>query len=270
VKKAEYSIAIAPLRQTLALEAGNDAARRALVVALVGTENFKDATRELALLLAKAPHDAALLETATKVFLRQGRYTEAVTVSNRRLALPDVTASLWAQYGDALDGASRTPEAAEAYQKAVALEPTSTLFRYALGYLYWKLYRYEEAERELVEVLKQEKDNARAAFTLGDLYLTRGDALKALPFLTQAAAAYPHEFDTRFALGRGLIITGDTERGITELRAAVKIDDTIADGHFQLGRALQKAGMKEEARRELDRARVLHDAKRQSEVPKPD
>ena len=266
VRKGDYQPAIKPLRRALAIEPENQAARRALSLALIGTDQFKEASREIAQLLAKSPKDPGLLELAGRNFLRQQRYAEAAMVFARRTGLPDASAAIWAQYGDALDGASRTPEALEAYRKAVALDPGSTLFRYALGYTYWKLYQYEDAERELTEVLRRDKDDARASFTLGDLYLTKGDARRALPFLRQAAAAYPNEFDTRFALGRALVLTGELAQGIVELRAATNINDSIADGHFQLGRALQKAGLNEEARRELERARILHDAKRQSEA----
>ena len=266
VRKNDYAQAITPLRKALSLEPGNDGARRALAVALIGQQRYQEASREIAQLLAHAPEDAALLELAADSFLRQRRYVEAVTVLERRLRLPNANSFIWSEFGDALDGAGRTPEAADAYKKAVELDPESTLTRYGLGYLYWKLYRYDDAERELLEVLRRDPKEPRASFTLGDLYLTKGDARRGLPFLEVARAAYPNEFDTRFALGRALLLTGNNEGGITELRAAVKLDDTIADGHFQLGRALIKAGNKDEGERELQRAQTLQNQKRQNEA----
>ena len=265
VRKTDYVNAITPLRQALAIEPANDGARRALAIALIGTERFPEASREIAQLLARSPQDAPLLELAAQSFLRQRRYAEAATVLERRLRLPDPKSVLWSQYGDALDGSGRTPEAAEAYRKAVELDPESTLTRYGLGYLYWKLYRYDDAERELLEVLRRDAKDPRASFTLGDLYLTRGDAPRALRLLEIAADAYPNEFDTRFALGRALVLMGKLERGIPELRAAVKLDDTIADGHFQLGRALMKAGQTLEGKTELQKAQELHDKQRKNE-----
>lgn len=265
VRKGDYANAILPLRRSLSIDPDNDGARRALALALVGTDQFPEASREIAQLLAQAPEDPTLLELAGRIFLQQRRYAEASTVLQRRLRLPHPTSTLWAQYGDALDGAARTPEAADAYRRAVGLDPASTLIRYGLGYLYWKLYRYDDAERELLEVLRRDAKDPRAAFTLGDLYLTKGDAKRSLPLLEVAAVAYPDEFDTRFALGRALVLTGDAKRGIAELRAAVRIDETIADGHFQLGRALLKTGSREEGMRELDRARELQDKQRRTE-----
>ena len=77
------------------------------------------------------------------------------------MQLPNTTAFLFIQYGDALDGAGRTPEALEAYRKAVELDPESTLTRYGLGYLHWKLYQYEDAERQLLEVLRRAPNDPR-------------------------------------------------------------------------------------------------------------
>jgi predicted Zn-dependent protease len=201
--------------------------------------------------------------------MKQRRFAEATIVLKRRLDLGEATSQLWAQYGDALDGAARTPEAIEAYKHAVTLAPDSNITRYGLGYLYWKQYRYDEAEKELTEVLRRDPKESRAAFTLGDLYLTKGDAKRALPLLELAARDYPTAFDTRFALGRALLRNGDQERGIAELRAAVGLDASIADGHFQLGRALIQAGAKEEGTRELERARELNNTKRASEALPP-
>ncbi|HEY2971577.1 MAG TPA: tetratricopeptide repeat protein [Pyrinomonadaceae bacterium] len=262
VRRGNYTDALHPLRRALAIEPENDGARRALAVALIGVEKYPEATRELAQLLAHTPRDATLLEMAAESLMRQYRYAEATLVLRRRLDLPDATSRLWAQYGDALDGAARTPEAADAYLKAVELEPESTLFRYGLGYLHWKLYRYDEAESELLEVLRRDSKDPRAAFTLGDLYLTKGNAQRALPLLEAAATAYPNEFDTRFALGRALVLTGNSKRGLEELRLAVRLDDSIADGHFQLGRALMQAGLKDQGKRELEVARDLNEKKR--------
>jgi tetratricopeptide (TPR) repeat protein len=266
VRNSEFAEAINPLRRALALDAGNDAVRRTLAVALIGVEQYPEASRELARLLTRAPRDAALLELAAQSFMRQRRFAEALIVLKRRLDLGNETSQIWALYGDALDGTSRTPEAIEAYKRAVELAPEATLTRYGLGYLYWKQYRYDEAERELTEVLRRDEKDARAAFTLGDLYLTKGDAKRALPLLERAAQVYPNEYDTRFALGRALVQTGDAMRGIEELRAAVRLDDSIADGHFQLGRTLTQIGQRDEGRRELERARELHNAKRASEA----
>lgn len=268
VRTNRFAEAVLPLRQTIKLEPDNDAARRALALSLIGAERFQEATRELATALARSPQDVALLELAAESLMRQKRFAEAIKVLDRRIKINPATSRNFAQLGDAFDGATRTTEAAEAYRQAVALAPEDALTRYGYGYLLWKLYRYPEAETELKEVLRRNPNDARAAWTLGDLYLTRGtdDSIKlALPLLELAVRAYPDEFDTRFSLGQVLLKTGDTTRAILELRRATEIRDTIADGHFQLGRALQQAGKRDEAKQSFDRARALQNEKRERE-----
>jgi hypothetical protein len=61
-------------------------------------------------------------------------------------------------------------------------------------------------------------------------------------------------------------MTGDLKTGVEELRAAVQLDDNIADGHFQLGRALIKTGAASEGKQELERARVLNEKRRAGEA----
>jgi Flp pilus assembly protein TadD len=46
----------------------------------------------------------------------------------------------------------------------------------------------------------------------------------------------------------------------------VLLNDSIADGHYQLGRALMRAGEKEEAKRELEKARELQQQRRSAEA----
>ena len=62
------------------------------------------------------------------------------------------------------------------------------------------------------------------------------------------------------------MLSGDTKRGIDELRAAVKINDAIADGHFQLGRAVLRQGSQAEGKQELRRAETLNEKRRAGEA----
>src|SRR5688500_20328239 len=92
-------------------------------------EKFAEASREIAQLLFRSPDDAALRELAAKSFLQQRRYREATAVLERRLRLPNTTALLLSQYGDALDGAGRPPEAMAAEGRADELAADATIAR---------------------------------------------------------------------------------------------------------------------------------------------
>lgn len=265
VREQKFAEAVTPLQTVLYYENDNETARKALALALIGTDRFAEASREIAKLLAKNPKDEKLLEFAAQNFLIQKRYREAEAVLRRRIELENLTPEIWARFGDTLDAQKKTAEAITAYEKAVALAPDSITLRYALGALFWKAIRYTEAEAVFLEILKREPEEPRASFNLGDIYLTRNEAEKAVPFLETAARAFPDEFDTRFALGRAYLAVGDTEKAVEELQAAVKLNPQIAEGFYHLGRALQRAGRRDEAKEATRKAQELQRLKRESE-----
>lgn len=58
----------------------------------------------------------------------------------------------------------------------------------------------------------------------------------------------------RLSLGRALMLSGEMEDGILELRAAVALDPSFAQAHFALGQALTGVDRHDEALREIDMA----------------
>jgi tetratricopeptide (TPR) repeat protein len=268
LQNEDYQSAAATFSAVLHAEPGNDRARLGLAIALVGLEKPAEASREIAKLLARSPKDAKLLEMAAQTFWQQKRFAETEKVLKRRLDLGGETADLWALYGDALDAQKKTIEAVNAYERAVKNDPVSINYRYALGSLYWKQFRYEDATREFTEILRRQPNEPRASFNLGDIYLTNGDAAKAVPFLEIAVKNFPDEFDTRFALGRAYLLTNKYQTAIEQLEAAVKLRPEIAEGFYQLGLALQKSGRREEAKIAFKKAQELQKAKRDSEAPR--
>ena len=265
LNRQDFAAAARSFQLALQFEPDDDKARRGFIIALIGIEKFSEASREIAKSLALSPKDAKLLELAAQCFWRQKRFAETELVLQRRLKLGDERTELWSLYGDALDAQKKTIQAIPAYENAVRLVPDSITLRYALGALYWKLIRYDDAEREFLRILSLQPNEPRASFNLGDIYLTKGDAAKSLPFLETAAKAFPDEFDTRSAFGRALLATNKTDSAIIELQAAVKLKPDIAEGHYHLGRALQRAGRRDEAKSEMLKAQNLQTTQRSRE-----
>lgn len=265
LQNQSFESAVIKFQAILQTEPDNDAARRGLAVSLIGVEKFAEASREIAKLLARTPKDIKLLEMAAQTFWRQNRFVEIEAVLKRRMVFGDARAEIWALYGDALDAQRKTIEAVSAYENAVRIDSDSINFRYALGSLYWKQVRYEDAKREFLEILRRSPNEPRASFNLGDIYLSNGDAAKALPLLEISAKAFPNQFDTRFSFGRALFAADKFESAITELQTAIKLRPEIAEGYYQLGLALQRSGRRAEAKAAFEKVRDLQKAKRESE-----
>ncbi len=265
LKTENFDEAIREFTLVLNSEPENFQARLGLAISLIGLEKFAEASREIAKLLARDPKNPQLLEMAAQVFWRQKRYIETETVLKRRLDLGNQTAELWALFGDALDAQKKTIEAVSAYKKAIELKTDSIDFRYALGSLYWKLVLFEESEREFLEILRIQPGEPRASFNLGDIYLSRGDAGKAVPFLEVSAKAFPKEYDPQFALGRAFLLLKDYSKAINYLETAVKLRPEIAEGFYQLGLALRRSGKVKESQIAFEKAKQLQKNKLDAE-----
>ena len=267
LQNQNFETAVVSFQKILVAEPENFQARLGLAIALIGVDKFPEASREIAKLLARSPKDAKLLEMAGQTFRQQKRFVEAEKVLRRRLDLGNETTDIWALYGDVLDAQTNPAVASAAYENAVRLDPDSIDYRYALGSLYWKQIRFDDAVREFTEILRRKPNDPRASFNLGDIYLTSGETAKAIPFLETSVKAFPAEFDTRFALGRAFLSAGKFPAAIEQLEIAVKLRPEIAEGHYQLGLALQRSGRREEAKTAFKNARELQNAKRDAEAP---
>ncbi len=98
----------------------------------------------------------------------------------------------WLQYGAALDGAGRWPQARAALEKAVARGPEQPL---ALNYLGYALILHRErmgaAQAMLEKAVRLKPDDASIADSLGWALYLRGAPARALPLIERAALAEP-------------------------------------------------------------------------------
>jgi Flp pilus assembly protein TadD len=61
-------------------------------------------------------------------------------------------------------------------------------------------------------------------------------------------------------LGKALLLQGDAEQAVPALRRAIALKPSNPTPHYQLSRALEKLGRKEEAQQELDTFTALNKA----------
>jgi tetratricopeptide (TPR) repeat protein len=120
----------------------------------------------------------------------------------------------------------------------------------------------DDAKREFLEVLRRRPNDPRASFNLGDIYLTTGEAAKAIPYLETAYKSFANEFDIRFALGRAYFMTGNHEKALEHLEAAVKLRPEIPEGFYHLGRTFLKLGRRAEDDAAFKKNRELETKKR--------
>jgi tetratricopeptide (TPR) repeat protein len=101
--------------------------------------------------------------------------------------------------------------------------------------------------------LRGAADEATERFRAGMRFYQKGDYTQAIPELRSAAGVHPQAANVRFFLGICLLLAGQTDAGIGELKQTVDLSDSayLAEAHFYLAKAFLGKGEASRARKEL-------------------
>jgi predicted Zn-dependent protease len=172
--------------------------------------------------------------------------------------LPD-TAHKYELLGQVLADQERFGESAEAWRKAVALEPKNAEFSEELAAQLYYARMSEEALPRVEALARQHPNEARWSFFLGDLYVQQQKVEQAVPLLERARKQAPDMLPIRHALGRAYMQAGEAQKAVPELEAALPID---VDGslHYQLAQAYIQTGRRDEAKAPLAQYQQMQQA----------
>lgn len=119
-------------------------------------------------------------------------------------------------------------KAEAAMKRALEIKAGNALALLALGEVYWRQKRYDEAEHALLDGLKFDERNWHGHFTLARLYWEKGDVLKAGPCVGRTLQLKPDFAEAHLLAGNVLLKVGQQQRAKIEyeeyLRLAPKGD----------------------------------------------
>jgi tetratricopeptide (TPR) repeat protein len=155
-------------------------------------------------------------------------------------------------------------EAIEKYKEALALKGSAAPVgvHYALGILYARTGKYDEAAAEFREELKINANDSLSLWRLGELALL-ADPKQALVYLERAVALNPEFPQASLAYGRALSRQGDHAKAIEQFQNVVRLAPEEHTVHYHLFKAYRQLGRAAEARQEL--ARFQEMARKKSE-----
>jgi len=253
-----------PLRRALAIDPTNNQAGSLLVLTLFALDRYAEVIDLGEKLLRAVPSDAATLELVGRASMKLRRYDNAVRALETRAKLPPESAEVYMLLGEARDNAGDSEKAIRAFKQAIEASGSSPVaeLHFALGYVLWKLRRYDDAEAAFRRELERDRNHGRSIYYLGNIALSRGDQESALPLLERAARAMPEDFAARYDLAKTLLQAGNILRGVDELRRALALNPKSSGAHYQLALAYRQLKKEDEARREFALARELNKAER--------
>jgi tetratricopeptide (TPR) repeat protein len=156
----------------------------------------------------------------------------------------------------AQDAESRnfSEEAIQKYQEALALkgnrEPVGV--HYALGTLYARTGKYDEAAAEFQQELKISPSDPLALWRLGELAL-RTDPLQARSYLERAVEFNPAFPQASLAYGRALARLGEPAKAIDQFHMVARLAPEEHTVHYHLFKAYKQLGRSADAKQELAR-----------------
>jgi tetratricopeptide (TPR) repeat protein len=175
---------------------------------------------------------------------------------NRLVDVAPHSYQVWLLYAQDAEAHDDYAAAIHAYQKALSTKLDAMGAHYALGSVYAKVGRYEEAAEEMKKELQLNPRDSLALWKLGELAL-RTNPGEAKGYLQLAVELAPDLPEAVLAYGRALLRTGETEKAVEEFHRVVRLapeEDTV---HYLLANAYRKLGHKAEADRECVRFQEL-------------
>jgi tetratricopeptide (TPR) repeat protein len=159
--------------------------------------------------------------------------------------------------GDTYAARDQDAQAIEEYRLALHERPHLPNLHYDIGRLLWKSFKTDQARGEFEAELTLNPRHAGALISMGTIYLHEHQPERATFFLQKAAAVGPDNKDVHRFLGTAYVQMQKYPEAVKELKLALPQDD---DGqiHYQLAKAYQGLGRKDEAAAEFAASSALN------------
>ena len=233
-----------------------------LAIATRQAGDFEGALTMLRTLAEQYPDDAAVQQRLGEALLEHGDFAEAEAAFRRVIARSPERPHGYAGLGDALLQQDRPAEAAEALERAVAMAPDYRAAHYLLGQAYQRMNRPEEAARErslgvdagraylpdaLTDRVRAYAVNLTARLQRAGEYLNAGNPKKAVELLTKAYKTHPENVDVINNLAVALLRMRRTDEARRLIERARTLDDARFSTYLNLSSWAMQAGRPEQA-----------------------
>jgi len=149
------------------------------------------------------------------------------------------------------EAANNDEGAIQEYREALKRKPDLQNIHFAIGTLYWKDRRWDDAAPELEAELKNNPYHPQALYELGDLCAVTGKSADAEKYFLKAKKLAPSMVEAYYALEKIYTESGRYDKSIEQLRAALKLKGSEPTAHYRLAVIYRKLGQSQEADREL-------------------
>ena len=257
-RAGQFTKASETLTRYLAASPDSWQARQMLGLALVELGRDEEAAPPLEAALKANPQDVSLLFGLGLAYLRLNR-PELKTMIDRLAATAHGEPFAHLLKGQNYLAASDYQHAVEALEAAVKLSDDLPRLHFSLGVAYLRTGRNQEAINEFERELRRLPRDYWTLYYLAFLHDAEGRLDAAREKAQLALALQPRSADAGALLGKILLKQGKSVEAVPPLEIAVAQNPKDANLRFQLARAYQQSGRRQDAAREFAEAQRLKD-----------
>lgn len=235
-RKGDFNNAQVFLERAAKAAPGDATTRTQLAMTRVAQGNAAGASIDLASVLKEDPNSLQALMLSALLNMRQGKYREALALTNRIVKAHPASPIGFNMRGAALMGLNDTKGAEANFRAAIAKKSDFIEARRNLAQLLLSTGRGAAGRQELMRVLETDRNDVRAMTALAQLSARDGKTADQIAWLKRAAGAAPLALEPRVALMQTYVSVGQPNRAVTEARG---IERDFADNP----RALEATGI---------------------------
>ncbi len=173
---------------------------------------------------ARAPTEAREALMRGRIALGKKSFEESVVHLQRAIVLYPEFYEAHLLLGTALMDSREWKKAEAAFQRAAQLKPGSAPAVLALGEIYWRQKRNDEAEKTLLAGLKLDEKSWQGHFTLARLYLDQENIAKAGPALGRTMQLRPDFAPAHLLAGNILLKLNQQQRALAAFQEYLRLE----------------------------------------------
>ena len=191
-----------------------------------------------------------------EAFLQEKKYQEATIEFRNAIQIDDTLAAAHYGLARAFEGLQRFPEAIEALNRTIVLDPNNLDARVKLGNYYLMSKQVADADRLAREVLDRDPNHIEGRILMAAVFLAQepDHPEKALAELNRAIGLNPNRIESVIALARFYVSTKDVAKAEETYKRALALNDASSLAHTDYGKFLAQSNRLDEAEAQFRRA----------------
>lgn len=243
----QFAEAILLLRRSLRADYGYAPAHIQLAAALCATRFYFDAVYEYRLALQLQPGTPDALRGLAIALGSIPDFDEAARAAQDLIHAAPGDPRSHATYGLIELWRKNYSLSADAFRKAIAIDPADALLRRNLGLALHRGRRFAEAEAAFREALRLDPDDLECKILLGANLTDEHKPQEAVLLLREVAAKNDRSASAHFQLARALAALNQYEEAIMQLQFALQDDPNSLSYRAEMAHTLARAGKHKEA-----------------------